>query len=111
MWSQNIIHTHTIEMGKKSDTVVLDVLHKNEDMLDIMRIQQSYLEPYLNVTRLSGGNQLTCEWQMCAKHHIMDSDTAKERPDYLEPKIEDWHALQTFMMVILIYLHIGRGGL
>ena len=37
--------------------------------------------------------------QRCAKRHIMDGDTAKERLDYLEPKIEDWHALQTFLTV------------
>ena len=37
--------------------------------------------------------------QRCVKRHIMDGDTAKERLDYLEPKIEDWHALQTFLMV------------
>ena len=60
MVPKHTIHTHTIEMGKKSDTVVRDMLHKNEakheNMLDIMRIQQSYLEPYLNVTRLSGAH-------------------------------------------------------
>ena len=104
---KHIIHNHTNDMGKKSDTVVLDVLHKNEakheDMLDIMKIQQSYLEPHLNVTRLSGGDQLTCERQRCAKRHIMDGDTAKERLDHLEPKIEDWHALQTFLMVRFQY--------
>ena len=95
---KHILHTHTDNMAKKSDTIVLDVLHKNEakhdDMLD-MRIQQSYLKPHLDVTGLSG-DQLTCERQRCVKHHIMDGDTAKERLDYLEPKIEDWHALQTF---------------
>ncbi len=99
----HIIHTHTIDMDEKSETVVLDVLHKNEakheDMLDIMRTQQSYLEPHLNARRLSGGDQLTVERQRCAKRHIMDSDTPKQRLDYLEPKIEDWHALQTFLMV------------
>ena len=99
----HIIHTHTIDMDEKSETVVLDVLHKNEakheDMLDIMRTQQSYLEPHLNAMRLSGGDQLTVERQRCAKRHIMDSDTPKQRLDYLEPKIEDWHALQTFLMV------------
>ena len=53
---KHILHTHTDVMAKKSDTIVLDVLHKNEakhdDMLDIMRIQQSYLEPHLDETRL-----------------------------------------------------------
>ena len=63
-----------------------------------MRIQQSYLKPHLDVTGLSG-DQLMCERQRCMKRHIMDGDTAKERLDYLEPKIEDWHALQTFLMV------------
>ena len=96
---KHILHTHTDNMAKKSDTIVLDVLHKNEakhdDMLDIMRIQQSYLKPHLDVTGLSG-DQLMCERQRCVKCHIMDGDTAKERLDYL---IEDWHALQTFLMV------------
>ena len=32
----------------------------------------------------------------------MDGDTVKERLDYLESKIEDWHALQTFLMVIVV---------
>lgn len=98
----HIIHPHTIDMDEKSETIVLDVLHKNEakheDMFDIMRIQQSYLEPYLNERRLSGGDQLTIERQRCAKCHT-DSDTPKERLDYLEPKIEDWHAIQTFLIV------------
>lgn len=79
----HIIHTHTIDLDEKSETVVLDVLHKNEakheDMLDIMRTQQSYLEPHLNARRLSGGDQLTVERQRCAKRHIMDSDTPKQR--------------------------------
>ena len=99
---KHILHTHTDNMAKKSDTIVLDVLHKNEakhdDMLDITRIQQSYLKPHLYVTGLSG-DQLMCERQRCVKRHIMDGDTAKERLAYLEPKIEDWHALQTFLMV------------
>ena len=110
MVPKHIIHAHTTNMGKKSDTVVLDVLRKNEakheDMLSIMRIQQSYLEPHLTVRRLSGGDQLTCERQRCAKRHIMDGDTAKERLDYLEPKIEDWHTLQTLLLVrTLRYYH------
>ena len=29
----------------------------------------------------------------------MDSDTATERLECFEPKIEDWHALQIFLMV------------
>ena len=68
------------------------------DVLDIMRIQQSHLKRHLDVTGLSG-DQLTCERQRCVKRHIMDGGTAKEHLDYLEPKIEDWHALQTFLMV------------
>ena len=99
---KHILHTHTHNMTKKSDTIVLEVLHKNEakrdDTLDIMRIQQSYLKPHLDVTGLSG-DQLTCERQRCVKRHIMDGDTAKECLDYLESKIEDWHALQTFLIV------------
>ena len=90
MWCLNISYTLILTIWAKVRQIVLDVLHKNEakheDMLDIMRIQQSYLEPHLNVTRLSGGDQLTCKRQRCVKRHTMDGDTAIERLDYLEPK-------------------------
>ena len=95
-------------MAKKSDTIVLDVLHKNEakhdDTLDIMRIQQSYLKPHLDVTGLSG-DQLTCERQRCVKRHIMDGDTAKEPLDYLERLdylVYFWNVLRIPMFHILL---------
>ena len=89
---QHIYHMYTKEMSAMSDTVVLDVQHKNEtkhdDMLAIIKSQQSYLEEDFTGTVLSGGDQ-----QRNAKHHVMDSITAPERLECLEPKIEDWHAL------------------
>lgn len=48
---------------------------------------------------MSGGDQPTVERQRNAKRHVMDSDTATERLECFEPKIEDWHALQIFLMV------------
>ena len=94
-------------MCTKSDTVVLDVQHKNEtkhaEMLAIMQCQQSYLGDDFSGRVLSGGDQLTIERQRGAKHHVMDGDTSKERLECLEPKIEDWHALQTFLIVSTIY--------
>ena len=106
---KHIHHTYTNEMSTKSDTVVLDVQHKNEtkhdDMLAIMKSQQSYLGDNFSGTVLSGGDQLTVERQRNAKRHIMDSDTAAERFECFEPKIEDWHALQTFLMVGTVHVH------
>ena len=80
-------------MSTKSDTVVLDVQHKNEtkhdDMLAIMKSQQLYLGDDFTGTVLSGGDQLTVERQRNAKRHVMDSDTATERLEYFKSKIED----------------------
>lgn len=68
-------------------------------MLAIMKSQQSYLPEDFTETVLSGGDQLTVESQRNAKRHVMDSNTAPVRLECLEPKIEDWHTLQTFLMV------------
>ena len=67
-------------------------------MLDIMKTMQSYLGDYSG-TVLSGGDQLTCERQRCSQQHMMDSNTRSERLELLEPQVEDWHALQCFLMV------------
>ena len=74
-------------------------------MLAIMKSQQSYLGDNFSGTVLSGGDQLTVERQRNAKRHVMDSDTAAERFECFEPKIEDWHALQTFLMVGTVHVH------
>ena len=99
---EHISHIYSKEMEQKSEVIVLDVLHKNEtknsDMLDIMKTMQSYLGDYSG-TVLSGGDQLTCERQRCSQQHMMDSNTRSERLELLEPQVEDWHALQCFLMV------------
>ena len=89
---QHIYHQYSSSVCRKSEVVVLDVLHKNEisnaDMLSIMKTQQRYLEDH-NSTVLSGGDQLTCERQRCAKTYVMDGDTQEDRLDLLEPVVED----------------------
>ena len=101
---EHISHIYSKEMAQKSDVIVLDVLHKNEtknsDMLDIMKTMQSYLGEHSG-TVLSGGDQLTCERQRCSQQHMMDSNTQAERLELLEPQVENWHALQCFLMVSL----------
>ena len=96
---QHIYNQCSSTMCKKSEVVVLHVLHKNEasngDMLAIMKTQQTFH----NSTVLTGGDQLTCERQRCAKTHVMDGNTQEDRLDLLEPVVEDWHALQSFLGV------------
>ena len=95
-------HEYSEYMRQKSEVVVLDVLHKNEtshaDMISIMKVQQKYSGDS-DTTVLSGGDQLTCERQRGAKTHVMDGDTWRDRLDLLEPVVEDWHALQSFLGV------------
>ena len=102
---EHILHTHSSEMSQRSDTFFLDALMKNEakhsDMVDIMRIQQSYLGNDFPETDkiLSGGDQLTCERQSCARMHLLDGDTPRDRLQLIEPVCEDWHTLMCFMTV------------
>ena len=67
--AQPIYHQYSC-MCRKSEVVVLDVLHKNEisnaAMLSIMKTQQRFLKDH-NSTVLSGGDQLICERRRCAK--------------------------------------------
>ena len=81
---------------------------KHSDMVDIMKIQQSYLGDDFPETKkvLSGGDQLTCERQYCAQRHLMDRDTPRDRLRLFEPVCEDWHALMSFLMVIIIITHL-----
>lgn len=105
MIPEHIPHRYSLAMAKKSEVVVIDVLYKNEachqDMLDIMKYQQSFLGKNFSGSVPSGGDLLTCERQRCAKQHKMDSDTPEERFDYLEPVVEDWHMLMCLLQVRL----------
>ena len=101
----HITHRFSKKMSEKSEYVVLDVLMKNEakntDMLDIMKTMQGYLGegfPY-DKKVLSGGDLLTCERQIGAKRHVMDSDTPHDRLEEFEVQSEDWHALMSFLGV------------
>ena len=101
----HIPHVHSEQMAKRSETVVLDVLAKNEakhsDMIDIMTSLQGYLGEAFPTHHkvLSGGDQLTCERQVCAQRHMMDGNTSRERLSLLEPVCEDWHCLMSFLGV------------
>ena len=101
----HILHEYSDQMACKSDVVVLDVVGKNEaqhsDMIDIMNILHNYLgEGFAhNKKVLSGGDQLTCERQVCAQRHMMDGNSPRERLAFLEPLCEDWHCLVCFLSV------------
>ena len=70
-------------------------------MIDIMNILHDYLGKDFPPSKkvLSGGDQLTCEQQVCAQRHVMDSDSPRDRLAYLEPVCEDWHCLMCFLGV------------
>ena len=117
--TKHIHHKYTSEMAQKSDIVVLDVLHKNEnkssDMVEIMHEMTSYLTTSYKLTALSGGDHLTCEREQSAKRHVMCSNTREGRLEQLEPCCEDWHCLMSFLMVrtkhhvqqcTQLYLHV-----
>ena len=103
----HIPHEYSDQMACKSDTIVLDVVSKNEakhsDMIDIMNILHDYLgEGFPSDKKvLSGGDQLTCERQVCAQRHMMDGNSRQERLAFLEPVCEDWHCLMCFLGVSL----------
>lgn len=65
-------------MSEKSEVVVLDI---HEDMLSIMTTLQDYLGENYPEDRpvLSGGDQLTVEWQVGAQRHMMCGNTRRER--------------------------------
>ena len=98
----HIEHAHSKEMKERSETVVLDVLHKCEtkrtDMIDIMREMMSYLGES-PVRRLSMGDLVTKERQDGSKRHVTCSNTPAGRLDHLEPCVADWHCLMNFLMV------------
>lgn len=70
-------------------------------MVDIMVTAHKYLgEEFPQSGKvLSGGDQLTCERQFCAQHHLMDGDTPHDRLQNLETVCEDWHTLMNLLIV------------
>ena len=80
--------------------------HSNIYMVDIMKIQESYLGDDFPDTKevLSGGEQLTCERQYCAPRHLTDGDTPRDRLQLFELVCEDWHALMSFLTIIITHL-------
>ena len=93
----------------KSDTFFLDVLIKNEakheDIIHIMQQEQKYIGKGYRGKVLSGGDQLTCERQVCAMRHVICGNTKEECLQLLEPTIEDWHTLMCFLSVLWKRLH------
>ena len=80
-WSHNTFSINILIVWQKNlmHIIFFDVLTENEaiDMqIEIMQAMQGYLGedfPY-DKRVLSGGDQLTCERQACAQHHLMDGD-------------------------------------
>ena len=69
--TKHIPHPHSDEMAAKSEVVVLDVLHNNEnESSDMVEIMMSYLGSLFKHTALSGGDHLTCEREQGAKRHV-----------------------------------------
>ena len=101
--TKHIPHPYSDEMAAKSEVVVLDVLHNNEnessDMVEIMRTMVSYLGSLYKHTALSGGDHLTCERNQGAKRHVQCSNSPGGRLDQLEPCVEDWHCVMNFLIV------------
>ncbi len=101
--AKHIPHPHSTEMATKSDVVVCDVLHKNEnkrvDMIDIMMSTQDYLGKDFKHTVASGGDLLTVDILQMLIHPRYTRDTPEEGLDRLEPVAEDWHALMNYLMV------------
>ena len=99
----HIIHPYTKQMAHKSDVHVVDILLKNEakhsDMIDIVSHQQSFIADDFPKGHklLSGGDQLTCERLVGAQRQRMDDDRAREKLSLVEPQVEDWRTLMTFL--------------
>lgn len=77
----HIQHKYSQQTAQKSETVVLGDTFPGDKQV------------------LSGGDQLTCERQRCARRHMMDANTPRERLQLLEPVVEDWHTMQSFLGV------------
>ena len=67
-------------------------------MLHIMNTLQGYPgKSYLDDQPvLSGGDQMTCKWQVGAQRHMMCGNLAKGSLENLKPLVEDWHCLVAF---------------
>ncbi len=100
--SAHIPHLYSAEMAQRSDTSVLDVLHKCEtnrgDMIDIMREMMGYLGNS-DIKCLSVGDLLTKERQDGAIRYVMCGNTPHRRLEMLIPCIADWHCLLNFVQV------------
>ena len=96
-------------MAVRSEVVVLDVLHNNEnvssEMIEIMRTMVSYLGSDHKHTALSGGDHLTCEREQSESRVpnvvCSGSNTPGGRIKQLEPCIE---CVMNFMIVSLKYV-------
>ena len=105
---KHIPHRYSFQMSQKSEVAVLDILMKNEakhkDMVEIMEALQGYLGENYPDDRcvLSGGDLMTCERELGAQKHVMCGNTRKERLGLLEPVVEDWHCLVTFITVSIL---------
>ena len=74
---------------------------KHTDRLAIMKTLQGYLgKNYPDCRPVgSGGDLLTIERQLAAQRHMMCGNTVEERLEHLIPVVEDWHCLQTYIIV------------
>lgn len=108
---KHISHAYSIEMSKKSEVIVLDVLMKDKtkhaDMINIMSTMQEYLGSDFSEERrvLCGGNLLARERRIGSQKHIMCGNTPRERLQILEPVAEDWHCLVSLIGVSYMILH------
>lgn len=90
-------------MAEKSETIVLDVVAKNEtsygDIIKILKQLQGYPEEEFPSHQkvISGGDQLTSERQVGAQCHMMDGNTLRDCLALLERVYEDWHCLMCFL--------------
>ena len=65
----------------------------------LLQVLHVYICSLLQSYQSAGGDQLTVERQCgCQKQH-MDGDTVGERIEELEPVIEDWHGIVSFLGV------------
>ncbi len=69
-----------------------------------MHIPHDYYEEMCQKSD-TGGDQLTCERQACAKRLVICGNTKEGCLQSLEPNSEDWHALMCFLNVLWKVLH------
>ncbi len=80
--AKHIPHPHSTEMATKSDVVVCDVMHKNEnkrvDVIDIMMSTQDYLLQAHRSIRRRQWRDSRVERQQGARRYLADADTPEE---------------------------------